>query len=347
MEVAHMEFLKSILENPFRVLGASPLDDRRRLVALGDEAALLGEENAEEAMNTLLNAQKRLEAEINWFPNTPAAQAEAVINYPNAEQPAPYPELGSECALAQFNACRVMLETWPVTDANNAFALCKSMINADSNIRIDQLLQEINRDREKAGFQPLADTSDLSYRLDALRHSAAQRIMDRIQEIPNIKLAPLMINVANLFKYTPSPLIEIMIGVYELKINDELQKLQADLIGQSNSILQVTMISIIKTTADSIRTNLEKWHSLTEPIRTLHFHKGIVSDDSRRIYHDVREAAVGIFNKHTQFDPCYNIIKSLSKVFEKVPDMSATLKKDLAQLDTIRMRAMMQQFNNR
>lgn len=346
-----MEFLNTIYENPFRILGASPLDDRRRLITLADEASLLGVENAEEALNLLLNAQKRLEAEINWFPSTPAAQAEAVLSYPDNPNPAPYPQIESPSALALFNACRVLLESWKITDLESAAALCKSLALVDCAIQPDALMQEINRDREKAGFPPLTDSADLSYRLDGLRHSAAQRIMDRIGESSAIRDTAMMGHLARMYKIHRSPLIEIMMSIHELKISDQRQNLMDEMIRLSSGLSALPSDAQRQQSVNTLLSKLNAWHNLTQPIRALQTEKGLVGDDSRKLFHDIRETAVALHNTHHMIDACYNIIKALQNVFWDVPGAQEMLTKDIALLEPMRrqMEALrrMAQYNAR
>ena len=53
-------------ENPFFILGVTPLDNRHQILALAEEKALLlDSEKCSEARNTLTTPQRRLVAEMN------------------------------------------------------------------------------------------------------------------------------------------------------------------------------------------------------------------------------------------------------------------------------------------
>lgn len=58
-----------MLDNPFHLLGASTLDDRRRIMELAEEKSLFQDpELIRQAQADLINPRKRLSAEIAWMP---------------------------------------------------------------------------------------------------------------------------------------------------------------------------------------------------------------------------------------------------------------------------------------
>jgi len=342
-----MEHMKEIFDNPFRVLGAVPEDDRRRLIELSDEASLLGEDNAEDSLNQLLNSQRRLDAEISWFPGCTSDQTEAILAYPDAKEPAPYPQLPEGSALAAFNAAHVLLETWQVSDVGSAVALCKSLAGLDAKINTEALMEQINAGREKAGFQLITDVSDVRYRLDNLRHSVSQRLLERMEQVKGCALTDMMNRVADVYKDAGSNLSEVLVSAYELKIHEQAERMQDEIVSDCKSALNQGAEYQRKTYVNKVLRNLKEWHKITAPVRRVNAQKGLAGDDARKIFHEVREMAVNLQNKFNMTDDCFSLTRELHTTFSDVPGAREMLDKDLDALNKIRqqMAALRQAFN--
>ena len=336
---------KAFAENPFRILEASPSDDRRSLIERADEASLLGEDNAPDALDALLNSQRRLDAEINWFPQTDKACVQAILAYPEAGC-APYPDVRTPSTLALFNACRVMLETWTLKTNAKAVALCKSLAAIDARMTAAGVIEQINADRKKAGMQLLASVGDVAYRLDQLRHETAKDLMERIQQEASASPAmnKLMEDLAIAYKDTPSQLLESLVGIYELNNAEKMASLQKDILAYAGVTVSRATLFNCQDTVRKIENLLNQWANVSAPVRRLQQSKGISGDESRKLFHDVREFAVKIQNELFMMNECYTLLRLLKSVFWNLPDAIVTVEKDISTLDQLKIRALARSF---
>ena len=163
-----------LTENAFAVLGAMPGDDRLVLNEKADEAALLGGEDAEAALNQLMQMNRRISAELSWLPASTADAADSFLAYARAlseGQSAKIPPLdGLGTALAQANALSALFEIWPAEDADMFMGLCRALDRILSQVTAEETLQAINADRMAGGWETIPDVLTLSAPLnDRLR----------------------------------------------------------------------------------------------------------------------------------------------------------------------------------
>lgn len=325
----------AILQNPFCILGASPADDRRKLTALAGDAALLGENGAEDALNTLLHPQRRLAAEVRWFPGTGQNEVEAVMRYLRSHEPEPYPNISSASALAQFNVCRICLNDWPTVDEESAFALCKSFSLADAAVRAEDVLAQINRDREASGFQRIAGPEDIEYLLDEIRRETAAGLLARLRNVPGIRLDQFLKKVAAAYKEVPSPLTEMLIDAYNVTVREETEK-EADLIRhQVNAIAMPSPVTERRQAIRTLLSALTSWDKHTAPARAISVSKGIFDKGAKELYHTIRETAVMVHNAYQMTEESKTIMEALQTVFGDEPGVAAQLGEDLSILSRL------------
>lgn len=330
-----MNNLITFSENPFYILGASPMDDRRKLISLANDAKLLSDYNVEDALNQLLHHQRRLDAEMNWFPNTDPIQISALLSFAESRDIVSFTDFHSASVLAQFNACLILLQRWPITNTDAAFALCHSIAIMDIELRPDVLIKEINQERQNAGFQVVDDIDNIIYRLGDLRRSIASKLIDQFTDCKAIDIQGLALKLAKLYEKISSPLIEALISEYELRNNDSVEKLFDAMIKLAAALPGYTIDTQLEMYVSDILAQLDKWNKFTLPGRTIQRVKGIEGDKSKKLYHDIREAAVILQNKNHKTELCLRMIHSLQKTFGEISDAQEQLKKDSQALENI------------
>lgn len=322
---------EGIAKNPFHTLGASTTDGKRRLIERTDEAALLGQAHAEEALNVLLHGNHRLDAEINWFPGIDEATVQAVMDYPHAKSPAAFVSTEGMTPLARLNACRVMLEAWPVTDESSAFALLSAMAQADGAQHAGNLMEQINADRERAGIPPLTSIQATADRLDALRRETAKRLYERISILEEDRMIETLDRAAKQYRQKRSPLLETLIGIYALSMYDRTEKMAEQIEEIQKRIERKTRpIPGKEMDADEMYALLGKWGRLTCPIRRLEEAKGHQGEESRRVYHAVIESVCIMYNICRIVRESLRLTIRMQEVFFNLPDAQVTLEKNRA-----------------
>ncbi|MBP3655162.1 MAG: hypothetical protein J6K32_00525 [Clostridia bacterium] len=332
--------LKSIHENPFRTLGASTDDERRRLIALADEAALFGTEGAEAALTALLNSQRRLDAEMSWFPGVGSERAEALLAYGDSAEPAPFPPLDGMGALARLNACRVLLEAWELPNAAAGYALCASIAIASDEATAERIMAEINDSRRRAGMQLLTDIADIADRLAALRRAVVHRLLERLDAMPGAQTCGVIALVARHYDKTRSPMLDALVGEYELRHQDESGRL-AEAVAAACGRLAATMeYHACMVLHREVMAALQQWHTVTEPVRRIQLVKGYESPGTVKVFQVMHQYVIDMQNQHRVLTCSIEAANEMKKVFFDLPRATPVVDDLIRQLEEIRQKQM-------
>jgi len=252
---------------------------------------------------------------------------QAVMQYPEKKHPAAFVSTQGMTHMAQLNACRVMLEAWPVTDEESACALCEAMMIADGAQRPEELFMQINLDRDSAGMPQATDMSSVADRLDAVRRKTAQRLYERISALPEQIALRIFDKTALMYKQRRSPIAEALVHVYEIQIHGNAVSLaeQMDAILRE---LEGNGVFSREKKAKELYVLLDKWGKLMLPVRRLQSAKGYQAKDSLHVYETVVEAGCILNNKIGLIEPSYRLTCLMQEVFFNLPDAQILLAKN-------------------
>src|ERR1700722_2011232 len=138
--------------NPFHVLGATPRDDRHRILELAEERSLTADADVcRQARADLMNPRNRLAAELAWLPEPAPLEGEE-------ELPA--------MVHANLSAARWDSLNPDEPPAGVAAFLCET---ADilRRVSVAAVLRDINSDRAVSGFPGIASERQLQEELSA------------------------------------------------------------------------------------------------------------------------------------------------------------------------------------
>ena len=174
------DLFRETKKNPFRILNATPSDSRESLIEKQREMELFGEKKeGEQALSALLYPQSRLEAEIHWFPNTANEEINRLLAYvSNPQGFQPVPQFRTDSFLARFNALKLQLMIFPVSETKDLVALIHSLSTVADALLPGQVTEEINRDREKAGFSLLQKAGELDAQLTGLLRETVRAYLE-------------------------------------------------------------------------------------------------------------------------------------------------------------------------
>ncbi len=256
-------------ENPFAVLGASPRDSRHALTEKADEAALIGGAQVDEALSSLLQPNKRLQAELAYFPGASDEAARAFLDYEEAVfdgKQTKMPQLsGLESPLAQANALTAFFEAWPDARMEYQIGLFRSLNRILEKVSTSETLAYINEDRKKGGWEPVADESALASPLEDRLRELCQIIGTRVSGTLTDFGAGEMVN--KLLNYPDvdgqGTVARAVCDAYLLRVHDQEEKARE----QVNQIVSRSGSAPTAATLDALQSALEAWCTLTNPVR--------------------------------------------------------------------------------
>ena len=283
-------------ENPFAILEASPRDPRHRLMEKADEAALVGGVAVDDALATLVHMNKRIAAELGWFPGASEEAVAAFRQYAEAAAsgtPAAVPpvrDLGS--ALSQANALAAFFEVWPDSHPEYLIGLCRSLDMILSRITAAEMLSAVNADRQAGGWEIIPNEMALSEPLDNRLRELSQVVRSRIAKIRTDEEAA---QVTKKLFMLPGFSVQGTVGqavadAYLMRITDEETVLR-DMLSQQLTALQKNKVT--QKNLESLKEGMEKWNRLTFPLR---IQTGTMRRTAHTLCHDMRECIVKCFN---------------------------------------------------
>lgn len=286
----------NLKENPFAVLNASPRDNRHQLTEKADELSLLEGAAAEEALAKLMKTNRRIEAELGWFPGTDPSVCETFLRYSEqlkngAGVPVPSVE-GLGCPLAQANALSAFFEVWPDFWPELFIGLCRSMDRILSHVTAAETMNVINEDRIVGGWEVIRDESALFDPLESRLRELVQVVRIRMERITEDQKMTDML--CKLMMDTDIDLqgsvARAATDVYILRIHDREEELRTRITDQlSKNKNGKPMASQIETMLSDIKT----WCGITRPLRRA---AGETKNHANTICHDMRNCIVQYCN---------------------------------------------------
>ena len=148
---------KNFLErNPFYILEVMPNEKRASIISKAEEKAFFADDNeCEEAQTKLLNPEKRLSAELDWFLGVPV---EKIADIYNAIGETKEISIDGLTGISRINA---ILFNFALSNYEDVFELGYAILELDenfSNIDLIELLATINSSRRQAGLREATET---------------------------------------------------------------------------------------------------------------------------------------------------------------------------------------------
>ena len=148
--------MKTFLENnPFYILEVLPTEKRTNIIAKAEEMSFLLDSNScEEAQTNLLNPERRLVAELDWFCGLPVEQ---IVDINNCVAETRKIKADSLSGIAKLNA---VLHNFEVSRYDDYFELGYLILEIDelyNSVDLLVLLKNINNCRQQAGIREVSE----------------------------------------------------------------------------------------------------------------------------------------------------------------------------------------------
>ena len=331
----------SLTSNPFFVLGATPSDDRRRIMALANDRQLDGSEGAiREARSTLLTPRKRLAAEIAWLPGLGREEIRQVLAAKDEHPDAGQRMTESLPDLARTNLMADRLaEADPATVSSVGLAAwIVDLAAAHDRIRADKVTTTVNEARLEAGV-PMASQRDVAEELQGRRNhfrDAMERCLDGLPFERMMEVVTFVVNQATQEGAChAAPLIDNLVdSYYERKIRETMAARRREigkLVSQVRERVGVDVAGLV----GQIEREVKAWDVTAQPIQVSLASRGMSHTHSDEVMRELRDLAVDLFNKHGLLEVAHRLIKTLRDVFAEMEPIMELLDKDVSALDGI------------
>ena len=172
---------KTFLEqNPFYILEVSPNEKRASIISKAEEKAFFADGNeCEEAQAKLLNPEKRLSAELDWFYEISIEKMADIHNCISESKEIAFDDL---TGISRLNA---VLHNFSRSNYDDYFELGYAILEIDelyNSIDISELLITINTNRQQSGLREVLE-DELEREFNKKRDQIRQLISDKTEDL--------------------------------------------------------------------------------------------------------------------------------------------------------------------
>lgn len=332
----------SLHRNPFRVLGVTTRDDRRRIVELAEERALeLDHDVCQKARSDLTNPRTRLGAELAWLPGVSPKKAEQLTDI-FLQKPLSIRTESGLPVLAHANLMAAAFEAIDTeSDPYDVAGFIQEMAVLVDDLSVDQIMRDINEDRAVAGFPEVRSADQIEAELDERKRHFRKAMKDALNRLPTTSLIEAMTLAVE--KVTSSgedhapELIDELVDSYEVEAQGFLQ-------AEAENVHK--LIKAVRGSADAGESAIgplieqlegvaRNWDKVAQPVQLSAKARGIDHGPSNEIAHAIRSLGVDLFNKYKMLTQSKRITNLLQELFAELPQVSEQVGQDANTLEEI------------
>ena len=231
----------NIFDNPFFILEVSMRDNRQQIISAAEDKIFMDESKSQlvnQARNTLIIPEKRLAAELRWFPGIDEGRIKALIKFFRGDKSSKL-NISDFRNIALLNIAVYIFRTWRFKTLNDILNSILAAGKCFETIKADELCRIINRDRASAGFQQVS-ISELERGLYDYRSDVVKVIDNRVSVLSQSKYIELAEELAGKYAheaaYQDSVIINDLIDSCELRIMPGLESQQQMILDELNNI---------------------------------------------------------------------------------------------------------------
>ncbi len=331
--------------NPFALLGATPRDDRRKLVELAEEKSLeLDHAKCQKARSDLTNPRSRLSAEVAWLPGVSPRRTQALTQTLLTDPMAARGEVG----LPALAHCNLMAAAFEAVDAQDAPEDLAEFI-LEIALRVDELdpediLQAINEDRAVSGFPEARGTDQVESELAERKRYFRNAIKDALNRLTSGALVEAMTITVDRAteggtEHAPE-LIDEIVDSYAVETQSFLTQ-EAENVGKLIGAVRDSAKAgeaTVQPLIDRLDGVIRNWDKVAQPLQLSFKARGLDHDASRDLAYKVRSLAVDLFNEHDLLKQAQRLTVLLKDVFSEIPDVVDRVEEDAKALSDIAQR---------
>ncbi len=340
-------------QNPFYVLGATPQDNRRRIMELADSRSLVHDpDECRKAAATLTHPRRRLSAEMAWMLGVLPKHVNSVLWYLESS----VRNLIGMDKLAQFRNSLGISKMMPVASANLLAAGISRLPDYPSvvvvswiveiaatseEISLEQVRAVINVERKVSGF-PTVAMSNVEAEFQNLREYYRQVMTSALNHLSPKECAEVITEVVESVTddETPLPrLIDHLVDWYELEAQEPLEEHERKLEELDEKLRfeadEERPDSALAPVVDQLIQTVKIWDVIAQPIQVSKKSQGLPHDASSRVARRVRELAVHLFNQYDRLNFAQKLTNMLREVFAEVGEVAELLEEDARTLANV------------
>jgi hypothetical protein len=332
--------------NPFRLLGVTTCDSRRRVLEQAEEQALhIDPSLCQKARSDLTNPRARLAAELAWLPGVPPDRVESLIESLHGDplgtlQQPQLPEL------ARVNLMSAALEIVDPQQASPSVMadFMQGFGEAIARLEREQILRDVNQHRAIAGFPEVRDAAAVDEELAALSKRYKATLTGALDAMPSVKLLEtmtLLVQRSTQQGTRPAPaIIDELVDRYVIETQEFLDCEEKTISALVEGVRAAAASGedAVKPLVDKLEQVARNWDKVANPIQLSMQVRGMAHRKSRALGYELRSLAIDLYNEHGLAVQAGRMTALLRELFAEVGDLAERLGEDATALDEIARR---------
>ena len=272
----------NIIENPFYILEVSAKHNREQIKSVAEEKIFMNDsasESINEAVNTLIIANKRLAAEIRWFPGIDYLKIKDLVEFfrkLNSGKPAKKIDMSSLRGISLLNFAVYMFRFRKFKDIYEILKSFLAMGKCYDTLNTQSVCSLINNERIAAGFH-VAEEAEIDRELHNYRSDVINTLHDKLlslSESEYMKLAEeISMRYADKGAYHGSLILSGLLDCYELHIKPQLEKYEDEILSIISGISEKSEIN-----PEILLLHLRNWKRIIRPLLLASITRGMKND---------------------------------------------------------------------
>ena len=299
-----------LLTNPFRTLGATMGDNRRRIMALAEEKSLTSDEASEvmvrDAKAVLIHPRRRLAAEIGWLPGlAPQPMVEALATL--QQEPANLRGLVELPSLTRANLLAAgLVDVVRQLPTDDVAQWILELSHVHEAIAAEPTMALLNKERSAAGFPALTDLQAVDDQLRSQRQyygKAIKKALNLLLSRALVEVVATTVNEATHHGKQQAPiLIDDLVDGFEVEAQEFFERETRTIKDLLQRIRRAAErdegYQPVSRLASQLEGVVQNWDQVAQPIQMSAQSRGTDHDLSHEIVRNIRNLAFDLFNDH-------------------------------------------------
>ena len=316
-------------KNPFYILEVSPNDKRAEIISKAEDKAFFSEsENYEEAKTRLLNPEKRISAELDWFFGITDEKAADIYLSIRSHQ-----DISTE-GLSGISELNATLHNFSISTYDDFFEVGYAILEIDeqyNNLDSTKLVKLINDCREQAGIHSVTE-AEIDRGIQGKRDQIRQLISEKTQNLCDndyIEFATLIADKCIADEdYNDGVIVSDIVDQYEIKMNPVIEEASDGILSLIEKTKELSDVEEIGENITKLICLAEKWDRYVQPLQLKAMASGVPHEVSESIGGEIRGLYLWLHNEKGFSELSLHLVEAMKSIFAELSDMSDVLESD-------------------
>lgn len=322
--------------NPFFVLRLPCSSGRRDIVSAAEELSfILDPEICINAQNNLINLDKRLSAEISWFPDL---DKDTVLHI--QERIDSNEELSTN-GLSPLSKLNAVLYNFSISEEDDSFEIGYAILDIDeqySALDVSEIASIINENRESAKIASVQE-KDIADEINKKRDDIRQIITERLSSIDQDSYIELVTMLAEKCiaedDYEDGIILTDVVDQYEVRMQSQLEEITEEIESHITRIQQLANDGAISENIDSLIRRIQKWDKLAQPLQLKSQASGMPHEISESLGRKLRDLALYLHNEKGETEAALTLVDAMKDVFAELDGLADLFDSDSDALNNL------------